>query len=420
MRRTISSIFILIIVALSFALPGHADEEPIFLTVGESRIFEYSGLTRVATSNPAVVDLVVTASSEVIANAKSTGLAIIHIWHEGKRSTFRIEVAEDYSPLAKEISAIINIPTVKVRVTGKAVVLEGTVPSDLDMARVTSIAKNYRESVLNFLKIDKSYQVLITAMITEIKVENIKDLGIEWGSMTIDGAQQVGGGLLLQYLFVGSQYDFVEHNGLIKQRRNSPIGARLSYLFQKGTARLLAAPSILVQSGKSAQFLVGGQIPIPIQSDQGIQVQWKDYGIKLETKPNIQSDNIIDLSVLPEVSSLDWANAIVVSDMKIPAVATRRANTQLAIQSGSTLALGGLLSREDSKNITKVPGLGSIPIIGELFKSRDYRTGLTELVIFITPYIVPIGQSPEVSKIIPSGTPLPEQRTTQPAKKGEK
>ncbi|HEX2954508.1 MAG TPA: pilus assembly protein N-terminal domain-containing protein [Bacillota bacterium] len=420
MRRMVASLFIFIIIALAFALPGHADQEPIFMTVGESKIFEYSGLTRVATSNPAVVDLVVTASSEVIANAKSSGLAFVHIWHEGKRSTFRIEVAEDYSPLAKEISEIINIPTVKVRVTAKTVVLEGSVPSDLDMARVTSIAKNYRDSVLNFLKIEKSYQVLITAMVTELKVDDIKDLGIEWGSMTIDGTQEVGGGLLLKYLFAGSQYDFVEKNGVFDQRRISPVGARLSYLFKKGTARVLAAPSILVQSGKSAQILVGGQIPIPIQTDKGIQVDWKDYGIKLEAKPNILDGDMIDMSVSPEVSSLDWSNAVIVSNMKIPAVATRRANTQLSIQSGSTLALGGLLSREDSKNIVKVPGLGNIPIIGELFKSRDYRSGLTELVIFITPYIVPVGKSPEVSKILPSGTSMPESQTTTPAPKGEK
>lgn len=432
MRPQKLSMFLLFIVALAFALPGHADQEPISMTVGESRIFEYSGLTRVATSNPAVVDLVVTASSEVIANAKSAGVSTVHIWHDGQRSSFRIEVGEDYSPLANEIGEIINIPTVKVRVTAKSVVLEGNVPTDLDMARAVQVAQNYRETVMNFLRIDNSYQVLITALITEIKINDIKSLGITWGSIQLEGSSNG----VMKYSFVGNQNDFSQpvdsqgnvQSGVFNQHLVGPVGARLNYLFQNGTARLLASPSILVQSGKNAQFLVGGQIPIPVQStSQGITVEWKDYGIKLESKPSILRDNMIDMSIAPEVSSLDWSNAIIVSSMKIPALATRKANTQLTVKSGSTIALGGLINREDSRDVVKVPGLGSLPIIGELFKSRDYRAGLTELVIFITPYIVPVGSSPDLDTILPSGTTMPDQRSSgtdapksEVAPKGEK
>lgn len=420
MRSRMICLILMSLVILASAFPGQAQEESIYLTVGESRIFEYKGLIRVATSNPGVVELVVTSSSEVIANAKSVGLATVHIWYGSQRAAFRMEVGENYSSLAKEMSMLIGIPTVKVRMTAKTVVLEGSVPSDLEMARVEQIARTYRETVLNFLKVDQSYQVLLSVLITEIRIDDIKSLGIEWGSMSVTDGKVIGTSMIWQYLFEGNKYDTVEQNNPLDQRRISPIGARLTHLFQNGNARLLAAPSILVQSGKKAQFLVGGEIPLPIRTTQGIQVEWKEYGIRLEAKPSIERDNMINLMITPEVSNLDWANAIIVSDMKIPAIATRRAETQLSIAGGSTLALGGLLRREDSKTVNKIPGLGDIPIIGKVFKSTDYRNGLTELVIFVTPSIVPMGQSPEINRIIPKGTPPPEVRSREERSKGEK
>lgn len=416
MRSKIVGLLLLGLTLLIGAFPGQAQDESIYLTVGESRIFEYKGLTRVATSNPGVIELVVTSGSEVIANAKSVGLATVHIWYGGKRTTIRMEVGENYTSLAKEMSLLIGIPTVNVRMTAKTVVLEGSVPSDLEMARVEQIARTYRETVLNFLKIDQSYQVLLSVLITEIRLDDIKSLGIEWGSMSVTDGKVIGTSMIWQYLFEANKYDTVEQRNPLDQRRISPIGARLTHLFQNGNARLLAAPSILVQSGKKAQFLVGGEIPLPIRTTQGIQVEWKEYGIRLEAKPSIERDNMINLSITPEVSNLDWANAIIVSDMKIPAIATRRAETQLSIAGGSTLALGGLLRREDSKTVNRVPGLGSIPIIGKVFQSSDYRQGLTELVIFVTPSIVPMGQSPAVEKIIPVDTKAPEVQSIDPLK----
>lgn len=419
MRLKNIGILLLCIIVLISAFPGWAQEESIYLTVGESRIFDYKGVTRVATSNPGVIELVVTSASEVIANAKTVGLATVHIWHGGKRTSFRMEVGENYTSLAKEMSLLIGIPTVNIRMTAKTVVLEGSVPTDLEMARVEQIARTYRDTVLNFLKVEESYQVLLSVLITEIRLDDIKSLGIEWGSMSVTDGKIIGTSMIWQYLFEANKYDSVEVRNPMDQRRISPVGARLTHLFQNGNARLLAAPSILVQSGKKAHFLVGGEIPLPIRTDQGILVEWKEYGVRLEAKPSIERDNMINLTIIPEVSNLDWANAIIVSDMRIPAVATRRAETQLSIASGSTMALGGLLQREDSKTVNRVPGLGKLPIIGRIFQSSDYRQGLTELVIFVTPSIVPMGQSPDIERIIPKGTPAPEVQSQSQQLKGE-
>lgn len=410
---------LLILVLLIIALPGQADDT-LFMTVGESRVLAYKGLVRVATSHPEVAGLVVTAGSEVIVNAKAAGLSTIHIWHSGRRTTFRVEVAEDYSALANEIRQIIGIPTVQVRVTAKTVVLEGIVATDLELARAETIAKSYREIVHNFLTVENSYQVHISAMITEIRADDLESLGIQWGSMTVTGGSVVGTSMLWEYLFEPNQHDFIEGNNPLDQRRVAPIGARLTHLFEQGNARLLAAPSILVQSGKSAQFLVGGQIPIPVATDDGVEVNWKDYGVRLETKASINENGMIDMIIIPEVSNLDWSNAVTTNGMNIPAIATRKAQTQLKIQGGSTMALGGLLQREDSKNVNKLPILGDIPVIGKLFRSDSFRNGQTELVIFITPTIVPVGQSPEIDRILPKDVQMPESSSRQKTPKGEK
>ena len=419
MRPKLLILILICIIAMAMTVPGLANGESVFMTVGESRIFDYSGITRVATSNPDVLELVVTAAGEVIANAKSAGLSTVHLWYGGKRVSFHVNVAENYSSLAQEIAMIIGIPTVRVRVTAKTVVLEGNVPTDLDLARAEKIAKNYRETVLNFLEIDNSYQVLISALITEIRVDDVNSLGIEWGSMNVKDGKIIGTSMIWEYLFESSTFDTIEQKNPFDQKRTAPIGTRLNYLFQNGNAKLLAAPSILVRSGKQAEFLVGGEIPLPIKTEQGITVEWKSYGIKLAVEPSIERNNLINLKVIPEVSNLDWANAIIVSEMKVPAISTRRAKTELSIQGGSTLALGGLLRREDSKTVNKVPGLGDLPIIGRIFRSTDYRQGLTELVIFVTPTIVPIGQSPTEEQIIPMDQFLPESRTEKRRPKGE-
>lgn len=410
---------LLILALVIIALPGLANDT-IFMTVGESRVLEYKGLTRVATSHPQAVELVVTTSSEVIVNAKAAGLSTVHIWHGGRRTTFRVEVAEDYSALANEIRQIIGIPTVQVRVTAKTAILEGIVATDLELARAENIAKSHREIVHNFLSVKNSYQVHIAAMVTEIRIDDLKSLGIEWGSMNVTGGSVVGTSMLWQYLFEPNKHDFIEQKNPLDQRRIAPVGVRLTHLFENGKARLLAAPSILVQSGQSAQFLVGGEIPIPVASDDGVEVSWKEYGVRLETKASIGQNDMIELIVVPEVSNLDWSNAVTVNSSNIPAIATRKVQTQLKIQGGTTMALGGLLQREDSKNINKIPLLGDIPIIGKLFRSENYRNGQTELVIFITPTIVPVGQSPDLNSILPKDAQMPGNSDGQETPKGEK
>jgi len=134
--------------------------------------------------------------------------------------------------------------------------------------------------------------------------------------------------------------------------------------------------------------LAGGELPIPRSDGDKVIVEWKEYGVKLKVTATIVKDDEVLLSVAPEVSSLDWANAVMVEGYKMPAIATRKASTNLLFKEGSTLVIGGLLKREDSTTVFKLPIIGDLPIVGSLFRSKEFQKGDTELLFFVTPQII--------------------------------
>ena len=175
---------------------------------------------------------------------------------------------------------------------------------------------------------------------------------------------------------------------------------------KNGDAKILAAPSILTLSGKEAFFLAGGEIPIPLADGEGgTKVEWKEYGIKLKVTPTLDKNNNITMSVSPEVSSLDWANAVLIGGDKMPAITMRKATTNVQFINGGTLVIGGLLKREDSETVFKIPVLGDLPIIGGLFRSKEFQNGQTELLFFVTPRVIK-----DDSKVDPNNITKPESQ----------
>jgi pilus assembly protein CpaC len=183
--------------------------------------------------------------------------------------------------------------------------------------------------------------------------------------------------------------------------RFDPIGARIRALEQQNKAKILSEPNLLVLDGREANMLVGGEIPVPVvQSAQvggtgSVTIEYKEFGVRLRVLPSITGENRLQLKVTPEVSSLDFSNAIVMSGFRIPALRTRRAETTVNVKDGQSLIIGGLIQSETAKLVKKIPLLGDLPIIGELFKDRSFVNNETELVIIITPQIVnPVAQAP--------------------------
>jgi pilus assembly protein CpaC len=371
-----------------------AEAQVMEMTAGDSKVIVVAGLSRISTSNPEIVQVVVTSGQEVLINAKKTGLAVVNIWGVNGLFVIRIVVHEDYTAIEHELALLIKNPNIKITVNAKYIVLEGPVENSLDADQAILYAKMYRDNVISNLEAKVKYQILLTILVTEVRKDIQNKYGFRWGSWVQDSAGTT---------FNDWQWGFIEkgQNSFGKFPNNWWIGSMLDAMEKNGDAKILAAPTILTLSGKEAFFLAGGEIPIPLADGQGgVKVEWKEYGIKLKATPTIGREEIISMVIAPEVSSLDWANAILIGGDKLPALATRKVITNVQFKDGATLVIGGLLKREDSTAAFKLPILGDLPIIGPLFRSKDFQTGRTELLIFVTPRIIRNGEPIDPKKVV--------------------
>ncbi|MBC7084391.1 MAG: pilus assembly protein N-terminal domain-containing protein [Firmicutes bacterium] len=308
--------------------------------------------------------------------------------------------------LEDKVSAYINMPTVKVRSVDGKLLLEGSVASQNELERVGKIAAMFSNDVVNLVEMTCPVQVLLQVNVIEVNRSSLKNLGVTWGGVSGERIEP-GSFLFGEVNFPplpplptdlgtwDAWRKLIPHGSPVEEIwRLSPIRAVLDLLVNEDAAKVLAAPSLLTLSGKQADFLVGGEIPIYVgRSDGKIAFEWRPYGIKLTMLPTVDTRGRIAIDVQPEVSSLDWNNALDVGDAVIPALKVRRASTHLVVADGTTIAIGGLLQNTDVKIAKKVPILGDIPIIGSLFKSEKFERGETELVILITPKVVRAGEA---------------------------
>ncbi|HYH04983.1 MAG TPA: pilus assembly protein N-terminal domain-containing protein [Bacillota bacterium] len=385
-------LLVLLLVGLSPFIAANPREVPLSLSVGDSEIINVKGLTRVSTGNPLVVEVVVTGSQEILLNAKQAGAAVVNIWSSQGVLSYRVTVRENFESFEKELARLIDNPKVRVTVNSKYVILNGAVETTLDADQAVAYAKMYRDNVINNLEAKTKYQVLLSIIVTEIKKENQNKYGFRWGSWV-----QTKDGLT----FMESQTALIENSdhSIVRFPDNWQLGSMIDMMAKNGDAKILAVPSILTLNNQEATFLAGGEIPIPISDGEKVEVQWKEYGVKLKVKPSIAKDRTVSLMVSPEVSTLDWANAISLNGYKLPAIATRRTSTSLQVKPGTTIAIGGLLKREDAKTVFKLPILGDLPIVGALFRSKEFQKGDTELLFFVTPTLVNDNQLPDPNSL---------------------
>lgn len=205
--------------------------------------------------------------------------------------------------------------------------------------------------------------ILIEAKLIEVRKSALRDIGVDWADVAAGPSLSIPGGL-----DIASTIDSVIH-----------------LLMSRGDARLLAEPTLTCINGGQADFVVGGEVPIPVQNQDGaLNVVFKQFGILLNVEPRANDAGLIRTKVGVEVSSVDKANSV----LGIPGFATRKTNTEMNVQSGEPMVVAGLFSADDAKTVARIPGLGSIPVLGELFKSRQFRRGETELVVLVTPRII--------------------------------
>ena len=382
-RRWTMVIYLCILTLLS-CVPASAAEK-IAVAVNQSRILTFRGVSQVAVANPDIADVSVVSGGEIILIGKAPGMTTLHVWSLNGRQSYLVEVGTDDTNIANAIRDTLGYKDIRVSKINKNIILEGTVNDQYQKNRAEKVAGAYGEKVINLLELTQPLQVKIEVKVIEIYREKAKKSGIKWG-YSPDSSPGV-------FQFGQSWSNSVTGNTTLGTLGGyADINGQLSALVQSGSARILSQPNMITLSGDKANILVGGEIPVPVSLDSNrISSEWKDYGIKLEIAPEVNGEGIIQSQIKAEVSTLDWNSTHKIglgAGLDIPPLKTRKANTAIALASGETMAIGGLIASETSKDVYKIPLLADIPVLGKLFQSKSFTKGETELIILITPTIV--------------------------------
>jgi pilus assembly protein CpaC len=385
----------------------------IVMTAGRSSVLPSDfPITRIAVTNPDVADAVVVQPREVLIHGKAPGTVSLIIWGADDRKQYDLVVEPGVSILEQRLQALFPGEDIKVGTNDEALILSGRVSSNAVSLRAAEIAAatSSKAKVVNLLQLpggNDSQQVLLQVRFAEVSRRALSELGVTFFTSALGisntisrvGTQQFGGpgfedisvsknpdGTIASASGKNTFSDFLN---LFFFNTRYDIGAVVRALQTRGLFQSLAEPNLIAYNGQEASFLAGGEIPIPIVQgiSNAVSIQFKEYGIRLNFTPTIAGDTI-RLKVRPEVSTLDFPNGIVLAGFRIPALSTRRAQTEVELRDGQSFAIAGLLDNVSQEEADGIPGLMNLPIIGHLFRSKASRSDRTELLVLITPQLV--------------------------------
>ena len=354
----------------------------------------------VLVSNPEVVDIVVQSPRQVYLLAKDQGEANAFFVGAGSQKVLMLEVSvtRDLGSLVDALHRLLPGSKIRAEAVGDNIVLTGSVVNPIDANRAGELASKIlkkKEGVVNMLAVAEpaKEQVLLKVTVAEMQRDAIRRLGfdvldslIRAGNISFTKVIANAFPVTTALVPIGSAGS---STGARWASGQSHVTAMINSLERAGLMRTLAEPNLTALSGETAKFLAGGEFPVPIaQQDRTVTIQFKSFGVSTSFKPVVMSDGRISLYVNAEVSELTTEGAITLNDViTVPALRVRRAETTLEMPSGATLAMAGLLSDDTRQSVEGIPGLKSLPILGQLFRSNDYRRKETELVILVTPYL---------------------------------
>ena len=357
--------------------------------------------------NPEIADIVPISSTSVYVLGKKTGTTSLTLYDRSNSliAVVDVVVGPDVMTLKRQLADLVPGTEIAARMSNDSVILEGIVPSAVDADRAVQVAETYAPGkVVNLLSLGSAQQVMLEVRFAEVKRSALKQIGLGWFVGSDAGKLQgaVGGGASITpdpdtgagVVKLGSILDSFAIVSRTFRAFGENFNVTLDALEKKGAITTLAEPTLVALSGETASFLAGGEFPVPtVQNGNGgnstaITVEWKPFGVSLAFTPTVLADGVINLVVQPEVSSIDPTASIVVNNLTIPGLQTRRAKTVVEMRDGESFALAGLIRKDFQDTVRQVPLLGSIPIIGTLFRSTGFQNDQTELVIIVTPRLV--------------------------------
>jgi pilus assembly protein CpaC len=372
------------------------------LGVGKSKVVDLTtSIKRASLANPEVADTVVLSPKQIYLTGKAVGVTTLTLWKENGElfSAFDVTVSPDLSQLREQLHKVLpDEQGILVTAAHDHVTLSGTISNLARQSRALEIAEPYApKKVVNLLQVGGAQQVMLEVRVAEMDRNLIRRIGINMA-----GADKAGNFGVTTLNSITTLADTSTASGPLGQLVTGAVNALVRFqtgditwtgfidaLKQEDVIKVLAKPTLVAVSGQEAQFLSGGEFPFPIPQAFGvITIQYKKFGVGLSFTPTVLTNNRISMAVSPEVSELDFTNALQIQGFNVPTIATRRATTVVELADGQSFAIAGLLRDNVRETVAKFPVLGDIPVLGALFRSSRYTKNQTELVIIVTPHYV--------------------------------
>jgi pilus assembly protein CpaC len=408
------------------------------VVVGKSALVDFSKpITRVAIASGDIAEATAVSPNEVMVNGRAPGNTSLIVWEQGgERQFFNITVRpsratsdDTMTGLRRELRAALPGQDISVVAENNLVFLRGTVNDLASSDRAVQIASGAGK-VVNLMYVSvpaPPAQILLKVRFASVDRNLTTELGIN--IFSLGAANTIGGITTGQFAAptvslpsAGTSPLATISNALnlFFFRPDLNLGATIQAMEQQGLVEVLAEPNIIAEDGKQASFLAGGEYPYPIVQGTSaggagaVTIQFKEYGVRLNFIPTLTPRGTIRLQVAPEVSALDFADAVTISGFTVPAITVRRVKTEVELNEGQSFAIGGLLNNTETQTFTKIPFIGSIPILGKLFQSISKNRTNTELIVIVTPEIVtpidrgqPLPQLNFPQKFLPPNSNIP-------------
>jgi pilus assembly protein CpaC len=402
---------------------AQAGPEEIRLTVGKSIVIDYpADIARISTSNPDIADASPVTGREVLVHGKSFGTVTLVVWSKtGQRNFYNITVEQNLEPLRKLLKDTFPGQDIHVQSSRDSLSLTGQVANKDIGDRATALASPFAKTVVNDLQVAEGpaeRQILLRIKFAELDRSAANSFAvnlISTGATNTIGQvstgqyssntppASVGAGL-------SSPFSITNALNIFAFRPDLNLGAFIEALEQKNLLQTLDEPTLMTSNGKEASFLVGGEFPIPVlqggANSGAVTIQFREFGVRLTFTPTITGNNNIRLHVKPEVSALDYSNALSFNGFTIPALSSRKMETNVELGEGQSFVIGGLIDNQITETISRIPGLSSLPILGNLFKSKSISKSDTELIVLVTPEITMPLQPGDVKPSVPMPHPF--------------
>jgi pilus assembly protein CpaC len=405
-----------------------SEGQSLHILVGKSVVVNVqTPITRVLSSNPNVIETLATSPTEVVVEGKAAGNSSLILWDQtGRSQMLDVIVDLDVTGLRTAIQHSYPDQQIEVEADGSHIILSGTITDPHIGEELQKMAALYSAQVVNSMRIAAVHdrQVLLEVKFAEIDRTKLQQFGINFfstgatGTIGTVGTQQFGppsvstvtGTIGATANGATSSFTLPDTLNLFLFRPDLNLGATIKDLQQKSILEILAEPNLLALNGQKATFLAGGEFPFPVvQGGQNVGVvtiQFRPFGVRLDFTGFVASDSVIRLHVAPEVSTLDFTNALAISGFTVPALSTRKAETEIELKDGQSFGIAGLLDNRAQAQLNKIPGIGDIPVLGQLFRSRSINRSNSELLVLVTPHVVDPVHTTTPAPVIPK-YPIP-------------